>query len=415
MKIFLKICFGVLLFLQSQFASSQTTIDQTLSQFNSKFDQENERRFQQRGYNLTISSSSLNAYFGQLLNNFVPSPETPSTNRFTATLANEENSFDFGLNWDLRKGDLTKPLGLIVYTGVKVVSEKQNSLLSILDTDEVNSSVGFDLRFNFFLQNNLKIFGKKLWWRRFQGTSGSGNKVKNFRANKLSEKVKSKLKDKEDVEEKEVENTIVTEVADYISKNNLIDDAHVYWVNLSVFIPFNEVDYTYIESTEVFDEDNELTENFYNARFSASINGLYQKRKMIFSGTIGFSYSNNNNILTEELTKKKFVNFPDNPDSQFLPLNEKEIFSGQYNQFWTPQIEGEFTSILFLQSFGVSAAFEKNLGPDYDALNWRLGIPVSLKDKDGKKTINFELQWRELNGNNFVGFRVGKSFGAFIN
>tara|TARA_R110002049_G_scaffold281923_1_gene461594 strand:+ start:4736 stop:4864 length:129 start_codon:yes stop_codon:yes gene_type:complete len=41
-------------------------------------------------------------------------------------------------------------------------------------------------------------------------------------------------------------------------------------------------------------------------------------------------------------------------------------------------------------------------------------MPFSIADKDGNKTINFELQWRELNSKHFVGLSVGYNFGKFV-
>lgn len=48
-----------------------------------------------------------------------------------------------------------------------------------------------------------------------------------------------------------------------------------------------------------------------------------------------------------------------------------------------------------------------------------MGIPVSLKDKDCKPKVNFELQWKEINtftsSDHIVGVSVNFLFGDMIN
>ena len=62
---------------------------------------------------------------------------------------------------------------------------------------------------------------------------------------------------------------------------------------------------------------------------------------------------------------------------------------------------------------GISSGIEKTFG-QYDTLNWKLGIPVTLKDKDGKPSVNFEMVWKEVNKEHFVGVNVGFTFGKTI-
>lgn len=66
---------------------------------------------------------------------------------------------------------------------------------------------------------------------------------------------------------------------------------------------------------------------------------------------------------------------------------------------------------------GFSPAIEFNQGT-YKKTNWKLGIPISLKDKDGKPKINFELQWKEVNtfttNSHLVGLSANFLFGELI-
>ena len=55
------------------------------------------------------------------------------------------------------------------------------------------------------------------------------------------------------------------------------------------------------------------------------------------------------------------------------------------------------------------------LAPDgVDDLNWRLGIPVSLKDNEGKSKINFELVWREISKLHSFGLSIEPPIGGTI-
>ena len=109
--------------------------------------------------------------------------------------------------------------------------------------------------------------------------------------------------------------------------------------------------------------------------------------------TIG---ANNTNIIT-------------NTDDGYLTNFEKFITT-------TLTIEPAFFT--FNNTVGFSPAIEFNVGK-YNKTNWKLGIPVSLKDKDGKPKVNFELQWKEINtfksSDHIVGVSVNFLFGDMIN
>ena len=91
-----------------------------------------------------------------------------------------------------------------------------------------------------------------------------------------------------------------------------------------------------------------------------------------------------------------------------------------FGSFFTTGLRSEivyfFPDDIFGKDFsfiGLSASYEKFFG-EYDAENWRLGIPLVLKDKEGKANVNFEIQWREINKNHTIGFSVGVPFGKFV-
>lgn len=96
-------------------------------------------------------------------------------------------------------------------------------------------------------------------------------------------------------------------------------------------------------------------------------------------------------------------------------VSTSSVYLGEYDRFVTGSVKAEFVSYIFKKgTFGISGALEQFVGEQYNPLNWKLGIPFSLKDKEGKPTVNFELQWKELNGEHLVGVGVGLAFGKFI-
>ena len=89
--------------------------------------------------------------------------------------------------------------------------------------------------------------------------------------------------------------------------------------------------------------------------------------------------------------------------------------ANNFEQFTTTALSLENIRYLYRNMIGISGALEMNVGKNYNPLNWKLGIPVSLKNKEGKSNISFELQWKEINKNHFVGLKAGFNFGKFIN
>jgi hypothetical protein len=62
-----------------------------------------------------------------------------------------------------------------------------------------------------------------------------------------------------------------------------------------------------------------------------------------------------------------------------------------YRNFVTPQLRGQGVWFPKKSNVGISILIEKNFGT-YDPLNGKLGIPIRLNDKDGKPSINLEIQ-----------------------
>lgn len=207
---------------------------------------------------------------------------------------------------------------------------------------------------------------------------------------------------------------IVDEELKYFESQNLISKSRVTWWSISGYIPLTS---SIVKHSTDLVEINESTYKDYN--FKANFNVLCSFfTKTLFKTissklTIEGAYFNTNTFVANNNSTLKFQSIrQDNGDKLILGAVEN-VFEGSYNDFWGRSIKGEFVLLLFDNLVGISAAAEKTFGL-VENENWKLGIPFSLKDKDGKSTVNFELQWREFNRNHFVGIAVGYNFGRFI-
>lgn len=182
------------------------------------------------------------------------------------------------------------------------------------------------------------------------------------------------------------------------------------WWSIEAFLPVTEKEYTLIT-----DEVNGFTldKSFRPWTLSGDFNYLYKR-----SGGLAILFNlrgeifNNNNIDTKRLTPFTLLNNLESNED--LQISTQSVYSGIFRDFVTSNVEAGFTSFFLLDGFtGISASVEQNFG-DFDAVGWKLGIPFSLKDKKGKPSVSFELQWREQNKEHLVGIAVGYSFGKFL-
>lgn len=195
-----------------------------------------------------------------------------------------------------------------------------------------------------------------------------------------------------------------------IRKEKLYSHVWDHYGTLEVFVPVTRKFYSVLPTATTLKPSEEP---FYPWK----INGGYTNFWKFSNGNTfyisGFgSIFNNNNIQIEDL-KTFSLQTPNANNSNLIDSNN--VYFGDYNRFTTGSIKGETVSYFFKNgTFGLSGALEQYIGADYHPLNWKLGIPVSLKDKEGKPTVNFELQWKEVNGEHLVGIGIGFAFGKFI-
>ncbi|WP_430408708.1 hypothetical protein [Kordia sp.] len=233
-------------------------------------------------------------------------------------------------------------------------------------------------------------------------TSGDDEAIKNAKCEFLEEKVK------------EFYIKMASAELDYVKKNKLYNSLNNAWFNFNLYIPINSNKYDlYDRSTETITD-----KRFYPIGGSVAFT-LYKRwssgRSLYFTPRI--SIKNNNTILANAESKTIFQT-----SEQFgngILLTQKEAYNVDYKSFMTSTVQLELVFFVYKDLFGISPAIERNFG-EFRSVSWKLGIPVSLKDKEGKPTVNFELQWKEIRilgkkSNHFVGISANFLFGKFLN
>lgn len=132
---------------------------------------------------------------------------------------------------------------------------------------------------------------------------------------------------------------------------------------------------------------------------SFKLKGVYSK-----FNTNDFSLKNATALSIQDVT---IIN-----DTTIVVNTTSSAFLGNYKERDVSSIRLEGAFLFFNNSIGVSGVYENYL--NYNIKNWKLGFPISLKDKEDKPTVNFEIVWREINKTHIVGINAIYSFGKFL-
>lgn len=202
----------------------------------------------------------------------------------------------------------------------------------------------------------------------------------------------------------------------YIKARNLYKFFTNNWWTYELFIPFADTVYEIVDA----DASEPYEKEFYP--FSASVAWTWFKKwstgqSIYFTPKV--SIFNNNPIVAGGLSTTTLQTSNTSVGNAVLISTDDVYQVENYKNFETGRLELEVVTFLYKDIIGFSPSVEFNAGK-YNETNWKLGIPVSLKDKKGKPTINFELQWKEIknynkNANHFIGISANFLFGKFVN
>lgn len=373
-----------------------------------------------------FNDKMLNVLFADEVGAYVNDSKDLSLQKTYFTISTADKTLFIGHTFDFRDKKIKK-LSHILTIGVKAALKDDFS--TIFKNGEANDDIGFNFKYT-YIGRGIIDYGKY------------GDVIERLRGDIIEEKfndeINKYLKEGGDFEsEKILNNTLLggdsqqldnklkqvitakaeqvygkmaeTEV-EYLRKNKFYNYLWDHWVTFETYIPVTEKNYN------VISDINTITykaQKFYGWKALLGYTSFWKTSKGNVWYLSGFgTVFNNNNIETEVLSGFTLPEMDaTNPN---LIKRNTDVFVGNFDAFVTTSLKAEMVSLLFFDgTFGLSASIEKNFG-EYDATNWKLGMPFSLKDKEDKPTVNFELQWKEVNKNHFVGIGVGFAFGKFI-
>jgi len=384
-----------------------------------------------------LNPKMLNIMFSNKVGTAFGGTNDLSLQKFFASLDADDTSFSLGVNFDSRRGKETQRLKWILSAGAKI--KASNNFATVYkdgDFQEDNIGATFKItlisrgNINFTsydsngltklrseaIQNNHKALEKK-----YDDAADEFNKdnLSDFNttatnAAQYDSEVGS-VQDQLDKKKEKAYIEMAKEEVKYIEDNKMYRFLSNKWYSLEVFTPFGENSYNVTLNTSTALE----RETFY--AFSATFTGNYMRQYSngvsAFLRVLG-QLRNNNNILVDNLQSQTFQSTTLGTNNVLIVTDSKDGYITDFDQFLTTTFSIEPAVFFFNNTVGFSPALELNLGT-YDKTNWKLGIPISLKDKEGKPKVNFEIQWKEINTFNsnihLLGFSASFLFGDLIN
>ncbi|WP_428071062.1 hypothetical protein [Chryseobacterium gambrini] len=375
-----------------------------------------------------LNNGMLSQFFNNEISSFAASMKDLSLEPNIVSVNSENKTITIGknillqnnkdrLDKDLRK--ISNVLSVSVSSSIDKNFSKIYSKNNKTNEYDFASEINLNLKFTHIGNNSIWV------------TSNSSEKITDFRDKKISSYLNEEFKNDKDfkikIEEKDSVSFITKKYYEYYKKisekevknikdNTLFSSYSLHWYGFNLGIPLTKkvINVKSTKTVGTFD-----SEEFYSWKAEAFFNYLYNvpKLKWLKGSTFNFRVSgsifNNNNFIADNANAVTFQSIIDQNTIQQVLSPADLVFIGEYKRLTTTALKAEGSSLFFENTIGISAALEKNLG-DYDALNWKLGVPVSLKDKDKKPTLNFELQWREVNRQHMVGISAGYIFGKFV-
>lgn len=387
---------------------------------------------------LVFNPNMLNVFFKNEINSFATSIKDLSLEKYFANVNSDDKTLIIGRTLDLRyfykNPELLPIRNIITIYGKSSVDKGFSKIYSEnKSTNEYNFSADLGLGFKYtrfgngiiFFDKDRKIHKEKIRAIRNRIIKPSvddeiSKYVKGqFNIDTLEISIKENGKnipsdiEKEVIEKKYYEfyKKIADKEIEYLKKEKLYYSYVNFWGGFEIYYPL-----TYKAINLKADNQNgdfEVKE-FKDFKYEVFGNLFWNFSKgWSFNTKITGKLVNNNNFISNESKPVTFQTILNqNPSQQILGKSDL-VFIGSYDEFLTKSLKGDFTALFFNNSFGISATLEKNYGT-YKATNWKLGIPFSLKDKDSKPTVNFEVQWKEINYNHIIGVSVGYAFGKSL-
>lgn len=386
---------------------------------------------------LLFNPKMLNILLADEIGSYYADASNLSLQKFSATLDVQKKAFDFGYNLDFRGGDKTKKLGSLAYLGFSVGADEGFATFGEKGSFK-NNQLTIKAKFtqvlggSIFYPSDDSKFNKLITNKRDSLLKASNKTIKKYLEGDFKEKY-DLIEDtyvyknsKEETVDKELEEfarekyleyyvDIAEDEIEFLKENDLYSAFSSKWLSFDIDFPIFKKEYTITDTiinsngSSVEYKPFKLKTTFtYFKKYKNGISFLISPQLEVF---------NNNTIEADKTETNKFFDAVETTGDDFAVNKETEMYvlNKEFEKFITTAFRLEGSTYLIKKTFGLSAAIEKNFGENYDPINWKLGIPISLKDKEGKPTVNLEIQWKEVNKKHLVGLRVSYVFGKYIN
>lgn len=233
-----------------------------------------------------------------------------------------------------------------------------------------------------------------------------------FYGNKTKEDATKKMQEKIQKEAYLLYGELAEAEVAFMQEHKLYTRLWDHWFTFEAYVPFTDTTFLILQQGN----ETPVTRTFYPLNASATYTNYLKcasGQQLYVSGQV--NYFLNNNIASGELGAST-LNTIDQNNPQLI-TGSQTVYPGNFKRFGTLALKIEVVSFLVDDVIGLSAAVVRNTGL-FSSGDWKLGMPISLKDKEGKPTVNFELQWKQLstltNVDHIVGINVGFTFGKFV-
>ena len=362
---------------------------------------------------LMFNPKMLNLLFADKIGTSFGSSNDLSLQKFYFGIDSDDKSIALGFNIDSRGKEKLKKLKWIFSAALKL--KAANNFATIFDGKGkfLNDNIGATYKASLIGRGTIN-FNSNSDKKRKDAIVNNRKKLfekYNVAAKKFNDESLSKFKKELSIskpfdadlgtlseELKEKHDTAYEELAqeeiDYILDNKMYHFMSNKWLSLEVYTPWGGIT-NYITPDE---NTTYVKDRFYN--ISASLTGNYMRAYS--SGQSVFlkltaNIKNNNTILANNVSAKTFQTFTTAANNNIIVKNE-DVYVTTYEEFITSSVSFEPTYFFWsnvLGDFGISAELEINFGK-YNRTNWKFGVPISLKDKKGKPSINFEFQYKSI-------------------
>ncbi|NVK08073.1 MAG: hypothetical protein HWD89_03405 [Tenacibaculum sp.] len=388
------------------------------------------------GDTLLFNDKMLNVLFAEKVGTAFGGSNDLSLQKFYLSLDDEDKSMSFGLNIDSRRGEELERLNWVFSGGLKLKST--NKFATVIDDEGVfqKDNIGATFKVTLigrgtidYTSNTKKVRDSAIINNRRKIFEKFDKKVEKYNNEELESFKKehniSRKYDKElDCSDKLLEekhDKMYTEIAKeeiaFLEDNNMYRFISNKWLSIELFAPLGK---------QTYNVTNDANTPYKKERFH-NINGVITGNYMRYfsSGESVFlkaalAFKNNNTIIANNLSAKVFQTTSPAINNNEI-VETEEVYITPYEEFITTTFTFE-PAFFFLSTsfgdFGLSPSVEFNFGT-YDKTNWKLGIPFSLKDKEGKPKVNFELQYKSIGTlsktENVFGISTSFLFGDMIN